>query len=172
MWRNFLVNEQTIEESGFKIKFPKTSLVAFINFDALKTDFSSFYKINNTPALCDFVCLSLTQTKCEFIEVKNLGKYIDIQKGMEKLKRKLPKKFVDTLLILVSIVDEKEKRLLFKALWDKGIVYYLMVSEEKTPYVVKAIEFLERKISECLKVCGIKVRVFFRNCRRNTRKNY
>ena len=155
------MNGKVREESGFKISFPITSSFAFIDFDELKTRFASFYRINNTPASCDFVCMSLDQDKCDLIEAKSLASYADIQRGIERLKVKLPKKFVDTLFVLTSIVGEKEKGFLLRALWDKGIVYYLLVTEEKTPEIIKVIETLERKISDCLKACGLKVTVSF-----------
>jgi len=161
MWQSFLLNGKVREESGFKISFPMTSSFAFIDFDLLKTHFASFYRINNTPASCDFVCMGLNQDKCELIEAKRLTSYTDIQRSIERLKVKLPKKFVDTLFVLTSIVGEKEKGFLLRALWDKGIVYYLLVAEQKTPEIIKVTEALERKISECLKACGLKVTVFF-----------
>ncbi len=164
MWRDFLINGRSIIESDFKIDFPRSSFMAFIKFDLLKSRFSSFYGINNTPTSSDFVGFGLTQNRCYIIEAKNFGKIQDLsnKETLERLERNLSKKLVDTLLILAGVLEGKEKRLLFQTLWDKGVVYYLLVGEEKTKSIIKVIEYLERKITQNLKVCGYKkIKVYF-----------
>jgi len=165
MWKDFIINGKTITESGFTIKFPQSSIF-FIDFDRLKSYFSSFYRINNTPSSSDFVCLGLAQNRCccYIIEVKNFDKVQNLanKKTLNKLEMSLSKKLVDTLLILAGIIEGRERKLLFQTLWDEGIVYYLLVREKKIESIIKVIEYLERRITKNLKSCGYKnIRVYF-----------
>lgn len=147
------------------IRFPQSSIF-FIDFDKLKNHFSSSYGINDTPSSSDFVCIGLSQNKCccYIIEAKNFDRIQNLkdEKILNKLERSLSKKLVDTLLILAGITEGKEKRLLFKMLWDKGIVYYLLVREKKIEAIIKVVEYLERKITKILESCGYKkIRIYF-----------